>query len=272
MKPELLAQAVAEDRREGWLPFCVVATVGTTSTTAIDPVPRIAEICQLEDLWLHVDAAHGGIAALEPTMRHVLNGCELADSIVVNPHKWMFVPIDLSAFYTRKPDVLKRAFSLVPAYLRSAHDSTVENYMEYGVALGRRFRALKLWFVLRYFGADGLAQRIRDHFRLAGMFRDWVDAHASFERMAPVPLTTICFRAHPAAVAGDDELNDLNQRLMNTVNATGKMFLTQTTLDERLVLRLVISHLRTREEHVTRAWELLQSTLSDIHPAPCGDR
>jgi aromatic-L-amino-acid decarboxylase len=263
MQPRLLAEAIETDRRDGWLPFCVVATVGTTSTTAIDPVPEIVEICRREGLWLHVDAAYGGIAAVEPTMKHVLGGCELADSIVVNPHKWMFVPIDLSAFYTRKPDVLKRAFSLVPDYLRSAHDSAVENYMEYGVALGRRFRALKLWFVLRYFGADGLASRIKDHFRLARIFTHWIDEHPSFERMAPVPLTTVCFRAHPTGIDDRDGLNDLNQRLMDSVNATGKMFLTQTTLEGHLVLRLVISHLRTREEHVIRASELLDTTLSE---------
>ncbi len=267
MRPDLLEEAIAEDRADGWLPFCVVATVGTTSTTAIDPVPEIAEICQREDLWLHVDAAHGGIAAVVPGMRHLLDGCELADSIVVNPHKWMFVPIDLSAFYTRKPDVLKRAFSLVPEYLRSAHDSAVENYMEYGVALGRRFRALKLWFVMRYFGAQGLASRIREHFRLAGLFMRWIDEHSSFERMAPVPLTTVCFRAHPPGVEDLDELNDLNERLMEAVNATGLAFLTHTKLGEDLVLRLVVSHLRVREEHIVQVWELLQTTLAEVQSA-----
>ncbi len=264
MRPELLQQAITEDRRDGWLPFCVVATVGTTSTTAIDPVPEIASICRKEDLWLHVDAAHGGIAAIEPGMRHVLLGCEQADSIVVNPHKWMFVPIDLSAFYTRRPDVLKRAFSLVPDYLRSEHDAKVENYMEYGVALGRRFRALKLWFVLRYFGAEGLARRIREHFRLAGMFAGWIDGHQEFERLAPVPLTTICFRAHPRGIDVGEALNRINDRLMNAVNASGLMFVTQTKLNGMTVLRLVVSHLRTEEKHVRSAWQLLQDKLREV--------
>ncbi len=258
MRPDLLERAIAEDRKDGWLPFCVVATVGTTSTTALDPVPEIAKICEREDLWLHVDAAHGGIAALDPERRYVLDGCDGADSIVANPHKWMFVPIDLSAFYTRKPDVLKRAFSLVPEYLRSVHDANVENYMEYGVALGRRFRALKLWFVLRYFGAEGLARRISEHFRLAGMFTDWIDRHPSFERMAPVPLTTVCFRAHPAGVDDEETLNGLNDRLMTAVNASGRMFITQTKLNGCTILRLVVSHLRTEEKHIVNAWQLLQ--------------
>jgi aromatic-L-amino-acid decarboxylase len=264
MQPELLAEAIGEDRDNGWMPFCVAATVGTTSTTAIDPVPEIAEVCRREGLWLHVDAAHGGIAALDPERKWVLDGCDLADSVVVNPHKWMFVPIDLSAFYTRKPEVLKSAFSLVPEYLRSAHDSAVENYMEYGVALGRRFRALKLWFVLRYFGATGLASRIQDHFRLAGMLRDWIDGDPDFERMAPVPLTTVCFRAHPSGTDEMAELNDLNERLMQAVNSTGRAFLTQTKLDGTLVLRLVVSHLRTREEHVERVWGLLKTKLREV--------
>jgi aromatic-L-amino-acid decarboxylase len=264
MRPDLLQRAITEDRTEGWLPFCVVATVGTTSTTAIDPVPDIANICRREGIWLHVDAAHGGIAAIDPGMRHVLDGCEEADSIVVNPHKWMFVPIDLSAFYTRRPDVLKRAFSLVPDYLKSEHDTKVENYMEYGVALGRRFRALKLWFVLRYFGADGLTRRIKEHFRLGAMFSIWIDEHESFERLAPVPLTTVCFRAHPKGIDADEQLNNINDRLMNAVNASGRMFITQTKLSGRTVLRLVVSHLRTEEAHVRAAWQLLQDELNEV--------
>jgi aromatic-L-amino-acid decarboxylase len=268
MRPELLERAISEDRASGWLPFCVVATVGTTSTTAIDPVPEIAQVCRKEGIWLHVDAAHGGIAALDSEMRHILNGCEHADSIVVNPHKWMFVPLDLSAFYTRKPDVLKRAFSLVPEYLKSAHDESVENYMEYGVPLGRRFRALKLWFVLRSFGLEGLAQRIRNHRRLARMFGSWIDEHSNFELMAPVPLSTVCFRAHPAGVDDDASLNRLNENLMRAVNASGRMFITHTKLNDRIVLRFVISHLRTSQEHVARAWDLLREELKVLITSP----
>ncbi len=264
MRVDLLEAAVAEDRRHGWLPFCAVGTVGTTSTTAIDPIPALAAVCRREDMWLHVDAAHGGIAALLKEKREVLDGCDDADSVVVNPHKWMFVPLDLSAFYTRKPEVLKRAFSLVPEYLRTDHDVKVENYMDYGVALGRRFRALKLWFVMRYFGADGLAARVREHFRLANQFQSWVNADSCFELMAPVPLTTVCFRAHPLEVTDERELNELNERLMKAVNATRRVFLTHTKLGERFVLRLVVSHLRTREQHVEHAWSLLRQKLAEM--------
>ena len=161
MRTDLLELAIAEDRNDGCLPFCVVGTVGTTSTTAIDPIEKLADICERENMWLHVDAAYGGSAAIVPEMRHVFHGCERADSISNSTHKWMFVPLNICAFYTRKPEVLKDAFSLIPEYLRTEHDDAVVNYMDYGVALGRRFRALKLWFVLRYFGSDGLIARIR---------------------------------------------------------------------------------------------------------------
>jgi aromatic-L-amino-acid decarboxylase len=257
MRPDALARAIAEDQRTGWRPFCVVATVGTTSTTSIDPVPEIAEVCEYKNLWLHVDAAYGGAAAVAPEMRHVLEGCERADSIVMNPHKWLFVPFDFSAFYTRKPEVLRRAFSLVPEYLRTAQDSQVENMMDYGIQLGRRFRALKLWFVLRYFGREGIAARIREHIRLAQQFAGWVKAHPDFERMAPTPFSTVCFRAHPAELDDEEALNHLNKQLLEAANATREIFLSHTKLDGRYVLRLAIGNLRTEERHVRRAWEIL---------------
>ena len=264
MKVGALSQAIAEDRRQGWRPFCVVATVGTTSTTSIDPVPEIAGICEREDLWLHVDAAYGGSAAVVPEMRHVLEGSERADSIVVNPHKWLFVPVDLSAFYTRKPEVLKRAFSLVPECLRTQEDDEVENFMDYGVSLGRRFRALKLWFVLRYFGVEGITARIRYHIELAQKLARWIDEHDDFERMAPTPFSTVCFRAHPKNVNDEDELNKLNERLLEAVNATREVFLSHTKLDEKYVLRVAIGNLRTEERHVQKAWELIQAKLKAL--------
>jgi aromatic-L-amino-acid decarboxylase len=257
MRPEALARAIAEDQRHGWRPFCVVATVGTTSTTSIDPVPEIAEICENKNLWLHVDAAYGGAAAVAPEMRHVLAGCERADSIVMNPHKWLFVPFDFSAFYTRQPEVLRRAFSLVPEYLRTSQDSQVENMMDYGVQLGRRFRALKLWFVLRYFGWEGIAARIREHIRLAQEFAGWIEAHPDFERLAPAPFSTVCFRAHPAGLNDEGKLNRLNEQILEAVNATREVFLSHTKLNGRYVLRLAIGNLRTEERHVRRAWEII---------------
>lgn len=261
MQPAALAQAIQEDHRAGWRPFCVVATVGTTSCTSIDPVADIARVCAAENLWLHVDAAHGGTAAIVPEMRHVLSGCEFADSFVVNPHKWLFVPMGLSVLYTRKPEVLRRAFSLVPEYLRTAQGGEVINYMDYGIPLGRRFRALKLWFVLRYFGVAGLQARIREHLRLAREFASWIDQHPDFERLAPVPMSTICFRAHPAGLNEESRLNQLNERLMHAVNQTGEAFLSHTKLDGRFVIRLVISHLRVTAADIQRVWEVLQQQL-----------
>jgi aromatic-L-amino-acid decarboxylase len=264
MRTDLLKLAIAEDRNEGCLPFCVVGSVGTTSTTAVDPIREIADICEEQDVWLHVDAAHGGSAAIVPEMRYVLEGCDRADSILMNPHKWMFVPMDLCAFYTRKPDVLKDAFSLIPEYLKTAHDESVQNYMDYGVALGRRFRALKLWFVLRYFGANGLIDRIREHVRLGQLFAEWVDDHLEFTRMAPTPLSTVCFCATPTGFVNAESLNSLNRKLMAAVNRSGKAYITHTMLGDRLVLRFVVSHLRTTEEHIRQAWGVIEAKLREV--------
>ncbi len=261
MLPQALAEAIAEDRRAGYLPFCVVATVGTTSCTSIDPVAAIADICAREDLWLHVDAAHGGAAAVVPEMRHVLDGCAQADSLVINPHKWLFVPLGLSVLYTRHPAMLRRAFSLVPEYLKTTQGETVVNYMDYGIPLGRRFNALKLWFVLRYFGVEGMAARIREHLRLAQRFAQRVDEHPDFERLAPVPLSTICFRAHPLGLDDEAALDQLNAQLMRTINETGETFLSHTKLGGRFVIRLVVSHLLTDEAQIKRVWEIAQEQL-----------
>ena len=264
MQPRALEEAIVADRRQGARPFCVVATAGSTSCTSIDPVAEIAAICEREGLWLHVDAAHGGAAAVVPELRHVLDGCDRADSIVINPHKWLFVPLDLSVLYCRKPDLLRQAFQVVPEYLKTARGDEVENYMDYGIPLGRRFRALKLWFVLRYFGWDGIAHRIREHVRLGKAFADWVDEHDVFERLAPTPLSTVCFRAHPRGVDGDAELDALNERLLAAVNGTGRAFLSHTRLRGKYVLRLVISQLRTEERHVDGVRGILERELHSI--------
>lgn len=256
MRPEALSRAIAADRSRGFLPLACVATVGTTSTTSIDPVPAIAEICARESLWLHVDGAYGGVAAIVPEMRHVLAGTEHADSLVVNPHKWLFTPFDCSAFFTRKPDVLERAFSLVHEYLVTPERESVVDLMNYGVQLGRRFRALKLWMVIRGFGTSGLAARIRAHCGLAREFALWVRAAPSWEVLAPVPFSLVCFRFAPSGVH-EEALNALNERILARVNESGEVFLSHTKLDGRYVLRLAVGNIRTEERHVRRAWTLL---------------
>lgn len=260
-----LEQAIQEDIAAGWLPFAVVATVGTTSTTSVDPVPQIADVCERYGLWLHVDGAYGGSAAVDPEMRWVLNGCERADTLIVNPHKWLFTPIDCSVFYTRKPDVVKAAFSLIPEYLRNTESmgDEVPNLMDYGTSLGRRFRALKLWMILRYFGQEGLAARIHEHIRLGHLVASWVDASPDFELMAPTPFSTVCFRAHPQGIDNEAELDALNERVLNHINAMGHFFLSHTKLHGKYTIRIAIGNLRTTEQDVRNLWDEIQAALSD---------
>lgn len=277
MDPTKLAQAIKADKADGWRPFCVAATVGTTATTSIDPVPEISAICRQHDLWLHVDGAYGGVAAIAPEFRHVLNGVEQADSFVVNPHKWLFTPIDCSAFYVRRPEILKQAFSLVPEYLKTSEEG-VTNYMDWGVQLGRRFRALKLWMVIRYFGRQGLAARIREHIRLGQLLAGWVDADPDFQRLAPAPFSTVCFRAYPHELASlmeatdpqkDQEIEDyldwLNGETVEAVNATGEIFLSPTRLNGHYTMRIAIGNIRSDEAIVARAWQLIGQQVRHLH-------
>lgn len=257
MESRALAEAIREDRAAGMRPFCVVATVGTTSTTSVDPLPEIGAICQAEDLWLHVDAAYGGAAGVLPEMRWIWDGVEAVDSLVVNPHKWLFVPIDCSALYFRDAAAARDAFSLVPEYLKAPEREEVVNLMDYGHALGRRFRALKLWMVLRYFGRVGIANRIREHIRLGQELASWIDAEEGWERMAPTPFSTVCFRCRPAELP-EEEVDLLNQSILAEVNASGEVFLSHTRLRGRYALRVAIGNIRTTEDHVRRAWELLR--------------
>lgn len=270
MDAKALAQAIHEDKTAGWRPFCVVATVGTTSTTSIDPAPEIAALCREHGLWLHIDGAYGGMAAIVPEMRQTLAGCEYADSLVVNPHKWLFTPIDCSVLYTRKVDSLRRAFSLVPDYLETT-DGAVTNYMDWGIQLGRRFRALKLWMVIRHFGREGLAARIREHCRLGRQLAEWVDADPDFERLAPTPFSVVCFRAAPqdlmAALneAGrqkarriEQYLDSLNEAIIESVNQSGEVYLSHTRLRGQYTIRVAIGNIRTDEKIIRRAWELVR--------------
>jgi aromatic-L-amino-acid decarboxylase len=265
MTPQALEAAIAEDRAAGVRPVAVVATVGTTSMTSADPLPPIADLCARERLWLHVDAAYAGAAAIVPEYRHFFSGWERADSIVVNPHKWLFTPFDLSAFYCRRMDVVRAAFSLVPEYLRTTEGADARNLMDTGVQLGRRFRALKLWMILRHFGAEGLRAVLRTHIDLARQFAAWIDESADFERLAPVPFSVVCFRARPHGVPlSPDELDAFNERLMASVNTTGEIFISHTKINGALALRLAIGNLRTAEQHVARAWELLRQHSAEL--------
>jgi aromatic-L-amino-acid decarboxylase len=260
LRVDLLERAIAEDRSDGWLPFCVVGTLGTTSSTSIDPAAEIARVCERERLWFHVDAAYGGAAALAPELRGPFAGWERADSIVVNLHKWMFTPFDASLLLFRRGEVFRDAFSLVPDYLHDSRIDQVRNYSEYGIQLGRRFRALKAWTTIRCFGVEGLADRIREHVRLARLLASWIDAAADWELVAPVPLATVCFRHRPEGVAADDARVDRwNQAILDEVNRSGRIYLSSTKLSGRWVLRVSLGNLRQTEDHVRLCWDVLRA-------------
>jgi aromatic-L-amino-acid decarboxylase len=266
MRPDAFAKLIAEDRAQGRLPVAVVATVGTTGSGSIDPVPAIATVCEREHVWLHVDGAYGGTAAVVPELQHVLAGVDRADSLVINPHKWLFTPIDCSALYTRRPDVLRRAFSLVPEYLTTTAPDEVVNFMDYGVQLGHRFRALKLWAVIRVFGALGLADRIRHHCALAREFATWVDAAPGWTRVAPVHFSLVCFRYDPGPEIEAEAADALNAAILERVNASGTVYLSHTKLAGRYTIRLAIGNLRTEHRHVAAAWRLLRDAAAALRP------
>jgi aromatic-L-amino-acid decarboxylase len=266
MNVAALRRAIEEDLSAGLLPLAVVSTIGTTSATSVDPTAEIAAVCREHRVWLHVDAAYGGAIALLPEGRSLLNGVEAADSIVVNPHKWLFVPLDFSALYVRRPELLRSTFSLVPEYLRGDAEQAERNYMDYGIQLGRRFRALKAWMVIRSFGRRGLAARIREHIRLARLFASWLDSDARFELLAPVTMAVVCFRVAPRGFRqqSDEALNDFNRRLVEAVNATGRAYLTHTTLRGRIAMRLAVGNVLTEESHLARVFELIKTEAERI--------
>lgn len=252
MRPDALSSAIQSDLAAGRKPFCVVPTLGTTSSASLDSLPEIAAIARQHGLWLHVDAAYAGPAAVLDEYRSILNGAEQADSIVVNPHKWLFTPMDLSILYTRRPEDFRRALSLqeAPAYIQTAGTGREVNLCEYTVSLGRRFRALKLWFVLRYYGREGVARILRSHIEMARAFADHIRAHPDFELAAKPMFSLVCFRR-----CGSDEQN---RDLLDRINASGRAFLSGTTLNSRFVLRLAIGNIGTRPEDVDEVWELIQ--------------
>ena len=264
MRPEALEQAIVSDLEAGLTPACVVATVGTTSSTANDPLPAIAEICRRHGIWLHVDAAYAGAAAIVPELRHFFAGVEHADSFVFNPHKWLLVNFDCSAYFVRDREALLQTFRVTPEYLRTAQDPDVVNFRDWGIQLGRRFRALKLWFVIRSYGVDGLRAMIRRHVELAQELAGWVQADPNFELMAPVPFGLVCLRHCPEGLADDTELDELNQKLLARVNATRRVHLTHTRLGGRYVIRVAVGQWQTERANVAEAWRLINEAAANL--------
>ncbi|HEV7703581.1 MAG TPA: pyridoxal-dependent decarboxylase [Gemmatimonadaceae bacterium] len=259
-----LEHAMIADLATGCRPMAVVATVGTTSTASIDPVAEIAAVCRARDVWLHIDAAYGGALAMLPERRDVMAGAELADSVVVNGHKWLFVPLDFSVLYIRRPEVLRSVFSLVPEYLRGDADAKGGvDYMDYGIQLGRRFRALKGWMAMRAFGREGMEARIREHCRLAEAFAGWVEREPYYSIAAPVTMAVVCFRFSPAGI-DDDAADILNERIVEAVNSGGEAYLTQTTLRGRRVMRIGVGNVLTAERHLEHAWQLIREAAARL--------
>jgi aromatic-L-amino-acid/L-tryptophan decarboxylase len=258
MRPDVLELMIAQDRQAGMVPACVVATIGTTSSTAVDPVGLIAEVCRRHGVWLHVDAAYAGTAAMVPELRHLFAGIAHADSFLFNPHKWMLVNFDCTAYFVRDREALLRTFQVSPEYLRTTSDANVVNFRDWGIQLGRRFRALKLWFVIRSYGVDGLRSLVRKHLALAQELAGWIERSSDFELMAPAPFGLVCFRYNPPDLNGDEILlDDLNSRLLALVNGTHRVHLTHTRLSGRYVIRLVIGQRQTERMHVLEAWRLI---------------
>ena len=258
MNPEALAAAIEKDRADGLTPFFVCATVGTTSSNAIDPVPQIGEVCREHGLWLHVDAAMSGTAALCPEFRHIHKGVEHADSYCFNPHKWMFTSFDCDCFYVADRRALIQTLSVLPEYLRNkaTESGAVIDYRDWHIPLGRRFRSLKLWFVLRHYGIEGLQFHIREHIRLAQEFASWVEKDARFELAVRPPLNLVCFRLK----SGDNA----NQKLMDALNNSGDLYLTHTRLHDRFTLRMCVGQTNTTERHVEKAWRRIQEETSRL--------
>jgi len=259
LRPDALARALEADRAAGLRPACVVASVGTTSSTAIDPLVPIAELCRKHGAWLHVDAAYAGAAAIVPELRPAFEGMEQADSIVFNPHKWLLTNFDCTAYFVRDPAALLGTFQATPEYLRTTYDADVVNFRDWGIQLGRRFRALKLWFVIRSYGVEGLQAIIRRHVALARELAGWVEDDPEFELMAPVPFGLVCFRWCPPG-RSEEQLDALNARLLAAVNAGRERYLTHTRLGGRYAIRLVVGQRGTEREHVSAAWESVRKS------------
>jgi aromatic-L-amino-acid/L-tryptophan decarboxylase len=263
MIPNELEKAIREDLANGYIPCCVVGTLGTTSSMAMDPIDELGKICEKYSLWFHVDAAFAGTAAIVPEFRGFMKGIDYADSYVFNPHKWMLTNFDCSAYFVRDPYILKRTFSIMPEYLKTAADEQVNNYRDWGIQLGRRFRSLKLWFVIRHYGVKGIREMIREHVRLANQFANWIRESGDFEIMAPVNLSLVCFRLKRPGL-NREELNGLNRKLLERVNSTRDVYLTHTVLNGNYCIRMSVGQGRTREKHVRLAWDIIHTASLEI--------
>lgn len=264
MQADQLAEKIKKDIDEGNKPVCVVATMGTTSTTAIDPLREIGEVCKKYDVWLHVDAAYAGTALILPEYRWMLEGIENVDSFVFNPHKWMFTNFDCSAYFVKDKEALIKTLEILPEYLKTRSRGGVNDYRDWGIPLGRRFRALKLWFVIRSFGISGLQKKIRYHVSLAQKLHKIIENDTSFEIMAPVPLNTVCFRYRPQQIKNREEINRLNEILLTQINKTGKLYLTHTKLHGNYVIRMVTAQTNVQEDHILRAWDIIKETANGL--------
>ncbi len=263
--PEKLEAAIEHDLENSYHPLCAIATIGTTGSTAIDPLKAMGDICQKYNVWLHVDAAFAGTALLLPEVRWMIEGIENADTFVFNPHKWMFTNFDCSAYFVKDKAALISTFEILPEYLKTAVDKQVNNYRDWGIQLGRRFRALKLWFVIRSFGVTGLQAKIRQHIQLGQKFAACLRESANFELLAPIPLNTVCFRYHPPEIDDEEKLNQLNAELLARLNSSGKLYLTHTKLNRRYTLRMIIGQTNVEKRHVDKAWELIISTAHQLN-------
>jgi aromatic-L-amino-acid decarboxylase len=258
-----LREAIESDIKKGFRPCCVIATIGTTGTTAVDPLKAIGKVCAENDIWLHVDAAMGGTALILPEFQWMLEGREYIDSFVFNPHKWMFTNFDCSAFFVRHPELLIKTFEILPDYLKTRTRGKVNDYRDWGIPLGRRFRALKLWSVFRMYGVEGLREKIRYHIKLAAQLAELIAREKDFEILAPVNINVVCFRFKPEGIM-EPEINKINETLNHQLNDTGKIYLSHTVINEIYALRMVTGQTNVRLEHVEKAWDLIRNTARSV--------
>ncbi len=264
MRPEALETAIISDLKQGLQPIAVIAALGTTGTTAIDPLGPIAQVCQKHKIWLHVDAAYAGTVLLLEEYRWMIEGIDGVDSFVFNPHKWMFTHFDCTAYFVKNQEALVKTFEILPEYLKTDTTGQVNDYRDWGIPMGRRFRALKLWFVIRSFGVKGLQHKIRRHIELAKLFEDWIEAHPDFQLMARRQLNVVCFKFHPAGNNSAQDIDDLNEELERQLNASGKIFLTHTRVDKQYTLRMVIGQTQVEQNHIEAAWKLISTTAQNL--------